>query len=80
MLDQTNTIDSAAPRRRPTADEAVGMAWWNRLSSRQRADWLQRARSARPADAWAVYKRSACEAPPPFQPAIGRHDDRLVVR
>lgn len=42
-----------------TSDGAAGMAWWNALSEKQRAEWLSRANSARPADAWAAYKREA---------------------
>ena len=44
--------------REPTPDETAGMVWWNSLSEADRADWLMRAGSAVPADAWAVYKRS----------------------
>ena len=41
--------------REPTAHEAAGMAWWNSLTEQQRAEWLRRANSARPADAWEAY-------------------------
>ncbi len=40
----------------PTPDEVLGMAWWNGLSERDRAHWLQRAGSAIAADAWALFK------------------------
>ena len=43
--------------REPTPDETAGMAWWNSLTEADRADWLARAGSAVPADAWAAYKR-----------------------
>lgn len=43
--------------REPTADERAGIDWWNSLSERERADWLRRASSAKPADAWAEHKR-----------------------
>jgi hypothetical protein len=43
--------------REPTPDETAGMVWWNSLSEADRADWLARAGSAVPADAWAAYKR-----------------------
>ena len=44
--------------REPTPDETAGMVWWNSLSETDRADWLARAGSAVPADAWGAYKRS----------------------
>lgn len=44
--------------REPTPDETAGMVWWYSLSEADRADWLARAGSAVPADAWAAYKRS----------------------
>ena len=44
--------------REPTPDETAGMVWWNSLTEADRADWLARAGSAVPADAWAAYKRS----------------------
>ncbi len=37
-------------------DTALGMAWWNRLTRQERAEWLARADSAVPADAWAAFK------------------------
>ncbi len=42
--------------REPAADESMGMAWWNGLTERARALWLERADSAVPADAWALFK------------------------
>ncbi|MER9304259.1 hypothetical protein [Mesorhizobium sp. M0496] len=45
------------PNRDPTADEMAGMQWWNSLTEAERADWLVRAQSAVPAEAWAAYKR-----------------------
>ncbi|TIV92525.1 MAG: hypothetical protein E5V85_28495 [Mesorhizobium sp.] len=44
--------------REPSPDETAGMVWWNSLTEGDRADWLARAGSAVPADAWATYKRS----------------------
>jgi hypothetical protein len=41
----------------PTTDEQAGMDWWNSLTETQRADWLCRAATAVPAQAWAEYKR-----------------------
>lgn len=38
------------------ADAQSGMAWWNSLTKTQRAEWLARAGSAKPADAWALFK------------------------
>lgn len=40
-----------------TEDEVLGVAWWNGLTEKERAFWLQAARSAVPADAWAFWKR-----------------------
>lgn len=37
-------------------DDDAGMAWWNRLTEPERRHWLDRAGSARPADAWAAFK------------------------
>lgn len=42
--------------RAPTADEANGIAWFNALDDRGRAEWLRVAGSARPVDAWGAYK------------------------
>jgi hypothetical protein len=47
---------SNAVERDPNDDEKAGMAWWNGLSERARALWLQRAASAVAADAWALFK------------------------
>jgi hypothetical protein len=41
----------------PTDDERAGMDWWNGMTEQQRGAWLETAKSARPADAWAAYKR-----------------------
>lgn len=42
----------------PRGSEAeVGMAWWNRLTRRQRRYWLDVAASARPVDAFRAYQR-----------------------
>jgi hypothetical protein len=37
------------------ADAELDMAWWNRISERERAEWLRLANSAVPADAWRAY-------------------------
>jgi hypothetical protein len=47
--------------REPTADELAGIEWWNSMSEPRRADWLQLADSARPADAWAEFKRRSLD-------------------
>ncbi len=39
-----------------TADARAGMAWWNSLTPTRRREWLDAARSARPADAWSAFK------------------------
>jgi len=56
-LEERRRLDAADLTRDPTADVTAGMAWWNALSERERADWLGRAGSATPADAWAQFKR-----------------------
>lgn len=43
--------------REPTAGELAGIEWWSSISEHRQADWLQMAESAKPADAWAEYKR-----------------------
>lgn len=47
---------SAPTDREPTADERAGMAWWNAMSEHARREWLRKARSAVPAEAWAAYR------------------------
>jgi hypothetical protein len=37
-------------------DAAAGMAWWNSATEKERAYWLEKAHSARPADAWTAFK------------------------
>lgn len=54
-----DTILSALRARVPTANETLGMAWWNHLTEQERAAWLQRAGSAVAADAWAEFQRGA---------------------
>jgi len=39
-----------------TADARAGIAWWNSLTPTRRREWLDTARSARPADAWSAFK------------------------
>lgn len=42
----------------PTESDAeLGMTWWNRLTERERAEWLRRANTAVPAEAWEAFKR-----------------------
>jgi hypothetical protein len=43
---------------RDQTDAELGMAWWNNLNEVERLQWLERANSAAPADAWAEFKRS----------------------
>lgn len=50
---------TALAYREPTADEHAGMAWWNALPDRARREWLQRAGSAVPAQAWAAFKAAS---------------------
>ena len=42
----------------PGPDEQQGMDWWNQLTEDERANWLQIAGSAVPAEAWAAYQRT----------------------
>lgn len=44
--------------RPPTADETMGMAWWNILKPAERAYWLTKAGPVcSVADAWVAFKR-----------------------
>lgn len=38
--------------------DELGMAWWNNLTAEERAEWLNRANSVVPADAWALFTKS----------------------
>jgi len=42
--------------RTPTADDLAGIAWWNACTERQRAYWLQVAKTNTPRHAWDYYK------------------------
>lgn len=44
------------PRPARATDAELGMAWWNNLAESERAEWLRRAGSAVPADAWEAFK------------------------
>jgi hypothetical protein len=44
-------------RKKPTKDEAAGMAWWNAMSDQSRANWLARTGAETPTEAWAAFKR-----------------------
>ena len=44
------------------ADPHAGMVWFNALSERERAQWLERAASAVPADAWGAYLSAEAHA------------------
>lgn len=56
MAEQNESCKKEAP----TADEAMGIVWWNRLTEEQRNDWMARAGSTGVvADAWATFKRLA---------------------
>lgn len=39
-----------------TADARAGIAWWNSLTPTRRREWLEVARSPRPADAWRAFQ------------------------
>lgn len=48
--------------RKPTTDEAVGIAWWNSLDDQERMRWMEAAgNTGVAADAWAAYKKVAAE-------------------
>ncbi len=62
--EQANT-----PRFSP-AIEAEGMAWWNNCTEPERAQWLKKANSAAPADAWQAFRMAPqrywmCSCKPP---------------
>jgi len=43
--------------RKPTPDEAMGIAWWNSLTEQDRAKWMQAAgNTGVVADVWAAFK------------------------
>ena len=43
--------------RKPTTDEAMGIAWWNGLTEQERARWMRAAgNTGVAADAWAAFK------------------------
>ena len=44
--------------RKPSTDEALGMAWWNSLSEESRAAWAAKVGTGVVADAWTAFKRS----------------------
>ena len=47
------------PADRATADDEIGMIWWNRLSERDRAEWSRAAgNTGVAADAWAAFRAS----------------------
>jgi hypothetical protein len=58
------TLESPATGepRTATPDDVRGMEWFNALTEAERREWLQRADSAVPADAWRAYK-AAKEVP-----------------
>jgi len=42
-----------------TADDEIGMIWWNRLSERDRTEWSRAAgNTGVAADAWAAFRAS----------------------
>jgi len=41
--------------RQPTADEQLGIDWWNNLTEERRAHWLRVANSAAPFAAWQAF-------------------------
>jgi len=49
--------------RQPTADEQLGMAWWNGLPEERRAHWLKVAGSAAPVAAWQAFCAAESDLP-----------------
>jgi hypothetical protein len=47
-----------------SADDELGMTWWNALSERERARWSREAgNTGRAKDAWEAFKRSQADDP-----------------
>lgn len=47
-----------AEERKPTPDEKMGIAWWNRLDDHQRERWMAAGgNTGVVADAWAAFKK-----------------------
>ncbi len=61
--------------REPTAEESAGMAWWNALTEGERANWLARADTAVPAEAWAECRRGQHPDSNGEPPILGRVGD-----
>lgn len=38
-------------------EENFGVEWWNHITEDERAYWLERAKSAVPADAWIAFRK-----------------------
>lgn len=51
-------LDEGAPE---LSDAERGMAWWNSVTAAERGEWLARANSSVPADAWKAYKANAAD-------------------
>lgn len=46
-------------------DTHIGMTWWNRLTERERREWMRRAGDTGiPADAWEAFKRGQPDREP----------------
>jgi hypothetical protein len=45
-----------------TADEQLGIEWWNALTEAERARWLREADTAIVAEAWAHFKAASAAA------------------
>ena len=57
----------------PDTDAERGIFWWNACTEAQRLEWLQRADSACPADAWAAYKAGTAGDERPAQEVRRQH-------
>jgi hypothetical protein len=51
-------------QRMTTDDDAMGMAWWNNLTPKERREWMRRAGdTGRAVDAWEAFKKGDADLP-----------------
>jgi hypothetical protein len=68
------TASKSNPPDQPTTrDDELGMAWWNNLTERERAEWSAIAgNTGRPKDAWEAFRRGSMDQSPPVDHARRR--------
>jgi hypothetical protein len=68
------TASKSNPPDQPTTrDDELGMAWWNNLTERERAEWSAIAgNTGRPKDAWEAFRRGSVDQSPPVDPTRRR--------